>query len=168
MTRRRWTSCGRRADLPGSSAPQPQSAAGQVDAALADALGSGCWPLAGKRIAHRPARAGRNPCHRRIRRQPARADHGPALGGRRLLALDPGWRTGAKLVCPGCAGRTAASRGHLHPLTGDAGAERAASTPSPMPRWCVSRRPLSGRNWSGCLLPVRRYPQLYVPAFWRI
>lgn len=51
----------------------------------------------------------------------------PPLGPRRTLALDPGWRTGAKLVCLDAQG---ALLHHevIHPLTGGDRATRAAAT----------------------------------------
>ncbi|ABM28016.1 Tex family protein [Nitratidesulfovibrio vulgaris] len=51
----------------------------------------------------------------------------PPMGPRRTLALDPGWRTGAKLVCLDAQG---ALLHHevIHPLTGGDRATRAAAT----------------------------------------
>ncbi len=117
----------RRADLPGVPAPRPESASGQVDAALADA-----W----KRLL---APSLENELRTALRERAEAQAIGvfaanlrelimaPPLGGRRVLALDPGWRTGAKLVCLDAQG---ALLHHevIHPLTGDAGAERAART----------------------------------------
>lgn len=118
----------RRANIAGNgSAVRPETAAGQVDAALADA-----W----KRLL---APSLENELRTALRERAEAQAIGvfatnlrelimaPPLGGRRVLALDPGWRTGAKLVCLDGQG---ALLHHevIHPLTGDAGAERAART----------------------------------------
>lgn len=51
----------------------------------------------------------------------------PPLGPRRTLALDPGWRTGAKLVCLDAQG-TLLHHDVIYPLTGGERAERATRT----------------------------------------
>lgn len=50
----------------------------------------------------------------------------PPLGPRRTLALDPGWRTGAKLVCLDAQGGLV-HHDVIHPLTGGEKAARAAA-----------------------------------------
>ncbi|WP_263284405.1 Tex family protein [Cupidesulfovibrio sp. SRB-5] len=109
------------------TAPRPETAAGQVEAALADA-----W----KRLL---APSLENELRTALRERAEAQAIGvfaanlrelimaPPLGGRRVLALDPGWRTGSKLVCLDAQG-TLLHHEVIHPLTGDAGAERAART----------------------------------------
>ncbi|WP_231038740.1 helix-hairpin-helix domain-containing protein, partial [Nitratidesulfovibrio oxamicus] len=109
------------------AAPRPETAVGQVEAALADA-----W----KRLL---APSLENELRTALRERAEAQAIGvfaanlrelimaPPLGGRRMLALDPGWRTGSKLVCLDAQG-SLLHHEVIHPLTGDAGAERAART----------------------------------------
>lgn len=51
----------------------------------------------------------------------------PPLGAKRVMALDPGWRTGAKLVCLDASGSLLHSE-VIFPLTGGTRAEQASAT----------------------------------------
>lgn len=118
----------REAGIPAlSAASRPESAAGQWDAALTDAWKRLLAPSLENEL--RTALRERAEVHAigvfaANLRELLMA---PPLGGRRVLALDPGWRTGAKLVCLDAQG-VLLHHEVIHPLTGDAGAERAAHT----------------------------------------
>ncbi len=109
------------------TSPRPETAAGQVEAALADAWKRLLAPSLENEL--------RNALRERAEAQAIgvfaanlrELIMAPPLGGRRMLALDPGWRTGSKLVCLDAQG-TLLHHEVIHPLTGDTGAERAART----------------------------------------